>query len=78
MRLNVYRWRTLLLRTAGPLVFWSLRRLPLWAKFRRIPGGYQTRTWFKRAVIVSGAFEAMRRPSKDLDLLADAKAHPPG
>jgi hypothetical protein len=76
VRLNVYRFRRLLLHTVGPLAFWSLRRLPLWTKFRRIPGGYQTRTWFKRAVVVSGAFEAMRQPSKDLDLLANAKEQP--
>jgi len=73
VRLNVYRWRRLLLCTAGPLVFCTLRHLPLWTKFRRIPGGYQTRTWFKRAVVLSGVYEGSRSPSKDLDLL-DAKA----
>jgi hypothetical protein len=73
VRLNIYRWRTLLIYTAGPVAFWGLRWLPLWTKFRRIAGGYQARTWFKRAVRVSGAFEAMRRPSRDLDLMVDAK-----
>jgi hypothetical protein len=74
VRLNVYRWRGLLLRTAGPLAFWGLRRLPLWAKFRKISGGYQARRWFKRAIVVSAAYEAARRPSRDLDLIADTKA----
>jgi hypothetical protein len=55
-------------------MFLTLRHLPLWTKFHRIPGGYQTRTWFKRAVILSGSFEGTRRPSKDLDLLSDADA----
>jgi hypothetical protein len=72
VRLNVYRWRKLLLYTAGPVAFLTLRHLPLWTKFRKIPGGYQTRTWFKRAVVLSGSYEGSQRPSKDLDLLPNA------
>ena len=75
MRFDIRRWRPLILATAGPLVHYSLRHVPLWAKFRTVPDGYQPRWWFKRAVIVSSVYEATRLPSRDLDLLSNAKAH---
>jgi hypothetical protein len=66
-----------LLLTVGPIAYWGLRHVPLWAKFRKISGGYEARRWFKRAVIVSGVYEATRRPSEDLNLMSSAQAPDP-
>jgi len=71
--LNPYRWRRAVLLTAGPVVYWGLPLVPLWVKFRTIPGGYEARRWFKLAVILSGAYGLMRKRSPDLELLSAVK-----
>ena len=74
MRLNPYRWRKVVLLTAGPLAYWGLALVPFSAKFRTIAGGYEARRWFKLAVIVSGSYEVTRKPPADLKHMSAAKS----
>jgi len=72
VRLNPYRWRKVVLLTAGPLAYWGLALVPFSAKFRTIAGGYEARRWFKLAVIVSGSYEMTRKPPADLKHMSAA------
>jgi len=71
--LNPYRWRRVVLQTAGPLVYWGLALIPLSVKFRTIAGGYEARRWFKLALIVSGSYEVTRKPPADLKYMSGDK-----
>jgi hypothetical protein len=36
--------------TILPVLRWGIFRIPLHWKFRRIPGGYEARRWYKRVL----------------------------